>query len=89
MPYRTNLPRLMLVTDRRRIRGRELVPLVVQAARGGVGIVQLRERDLTNDEVCVILPISRRLHRRLLWLTMPIWGSLRNPCCSKRVSNIS
>ncbi len=55
MPYRTNLPRLMLVTDRRRIRGRELVPLVVQAARGGVGIVQLRERDLTDDEARAIL----------------------------------
>ena len=45
------LPRLMLVTDRRRTRGRPLVPLVASAVRGGVGWVQLRERDLPDDEL--------------------------------------
>jgi thiamine-phosphate pyrophosphorylase len=39
----------MLVTDRRRTRGRQLVPLVVEAVRGGVGIVQIRELDLADD----------------------------------------
>jgi thiamine-phosphate pyrophosphorylase len=43
------LPRLMLVTDRRRTRGRELVTLVAQAAQGGVGLVQVREPDLPDD----------------------------------------
>jgi thiamine-phosphate pyrophosphorylase len=41
----------MLVTDRRRTRGRQLVSLVAEAARGGVGIVQIRELDLPDDEL--------------------------------------
>lgn len=45
------LPRLMLVTDRRRTRGRELAALVAQAVAGGAGIVQLRETDLPDDEL--------------------------------------
>ena len=45
------LPRLMLVTDRHRTRGRKLVDLVVQAVRGGVGVVQVREPDLPDDEL--------------------------------------
>ncbi len=49
----------MLVTDRHRTRGRELVPLVAEAAGGGVGIVQLRERDLPDVEL-------RELVHRLL-----------------------
>lgn len=47
----TELPRLMLVTDRRRTRGRSLVPIVAEAVRGGVGLVQIRERDLPDDEL--------------------------------------
>ena len=45
------LPRLMLVTDRHRTRVRELVPLVTEAVAGGVGIVQVRERDLRDVEL--------------------------------------
>jgi thiamine-phosphate pyrophosphorylase len=41
----------MLVTDRRRTRGRELVRLVAQAVEGGVGMVQLREKDLADDRL--------------------------------------
>lgn len=44
-----SLPRLMLVTDRLRIRGRELARIVVDAVAGGVGIVQIREKDLADD----------------------------------------
>ena len=43
------LPRLMLVTDRAGTRGRDLVEVVAAAVRGGVGMVQVRERDLTDD----------------------------------------
>lgn len=49
--HRATLPRLMLVTDRLRTRGRDLVSLVAQAAKGGVGIVQVREKDLTADRL--------------------------------------
>ena len=44
-----NLPRLMLVTDRQRTRGRDLVRLVATAARGGVGWIQVREPGLADD----------------------------------------
>jgi len=43
------LPRLMLVTNRKGTRGRNLVEVVASAARGGVGMVQVRERDLADD----------------------------------------
>lgn len=56
------LPRLMLVTDRRRTRRRELTELVEQAVAGGVGIVQLREKDLPDDELRGLLD---RLRKRL------------------------
>jgi thiamine-phosphate pyrophosphorylase len=47
----SGLPRLLLVTDRRRTRGRDLVELVGRAVHGGVGWVQLREPDLPDDEL--------------------------------------
>jgi len=49
------LPRLLLVTDRRRTRGRDLVELVGRAAQGGVSWVQLREPDLPDDELRELL----------------------------------
>lgn len=55
-------PRLMLVTDRRRTRGREMVPLIAEAVAGGVGIVQLREKDLPDDELRGLLS---RIRERL------------------------
>jgi thiamine-phosphate pyrophosphorylase len=45
------LGRLMLVTDRHRTRRRDLVEIVARAAEGGVGLVQVRERDLTEDQL--------------------------------------
>jgi thiamine-phosphate pyrophosphorylase len=45
----------MLVTDRQRTRGRDLVDLVARAVRGGVGIVQVREPDLPDDELRELL----------------------------------
>jgi thiamine-phosphate pyrophosphorylase len=45
----------MLVTDRRRTRGRDLVRLVASAVRGGVGIVQVREPDLPDDELRLLV----------------------------------
>lgn len=48
----------MLVTDRRRLAGRELVDVVEQAVDGGVSMVQLREKDLPAGE---LLALARRL----------------------------
>jgi thiamine-phosphate pyrophosphorylase len=45
------LPRLMLVTDRHRTRGRDLVALVAKAAEGGLRMVQVREKGLTTDRL--------------------------------------
>ena len=60
------LPRLMLVTDRRRTRRRDLAEIVEQAVAGGVGIVQLREKDLTDDELRGLLDrIRKRLPGKL------------------------
>lgn len=56
----SRLPRLMLVTDRRRTRKRALPSLVAQAVAGGVGIVQLRERDLPDDELRGLLDRIRK-----------------------------
>ncbi len=49
------LPRLMLVTDRLETRARDLVDVVEAAVAGGVGLVQVRERDLPEPEVAVLL----------------------------------
>jgi thiamine-phosphate pyrophosphorylase len=45
------LPRLMLVTDRHGTGGRDLVDVVAAAVGGGVGLVQVRERDLPEAEL--------------------------------------
>jgi thiamine-phosphate pyrophosphorylase len=52
----------MLVTDRLATRGRDLVDVVGAAVAGGVGLVQVRERDLPEAEVEVLL---RRILERL------------------------
>lgn len=56
------LSRLMLVTDRLETRGRDLVDVVEAAVAGGVGLVQVRERDLPQAEVEALL---RRMLERL------------------------
>jgi thiamine-phosphate pyrophosphorylase len=45
----------MLVTDRRETGGRDLVDVVEASVAGGVGLVQVRERDLTDAEIEVLL----------------------------------
>jgi thiamine-phosphate pyrophosphorylase len=45
----------MLVTDRSATRGRDLVDVVEAAVVGGVGMVQVRERDLPEAEVEALL----------------------------------
>ena len=50
-----SLPRLMLVTDRHATGGRDLVDVVEAAVAGGVGLVQVRERDLAEAAVEALL----------------------------------
>jgi thiamine-phosphate pyrophosphorylase len=54
------LPRLMLVTDRRRTGGRDLVAVAGEAVQGGAGLVQLREKDLPEARLEEILVALRR-----------------------------
>lgn len=51
-------PRLYLVTDRGRTRGRPIEALVQAAVRGGVTAVQLREKECSPEE---FLSLARRL----------------------------
>jgi len=46
---------LYLVTDRHQTGGRPLVPLLDQAAAGGLRAVQVRERDLATPDLCALL----------------------------------
>jgi len=53
------VPCLMLITDRRRAGGADaLVDAVNEAIEGGVTAVQLREKDLSSEE---LIPLARRL----------------------------
>jgi len=45
---------LYLVTDRHQTSGRPLVPLLEQAAAGGLRAVQVRERDLATPDLCAL-----------------------------------
>jgi thiamine-phosphate pyrophosphorylase len=45
----------MLVTDRRATCGRDLVEVCAAAARGGVGVVQVREKDLDDAALDALL----------------------------------
>ncbi len=56
------VPRLMLVTDRQDTRGRDLVQIAVAAVRGGVDMVQVREKDLETAE---LLELASRIVRAL------------------------
>jgi thiamine-phosphate pyrophosphorylase len=51
---------LYLITDRRQTGGRPLTHIVRDALRGGVRAVQLREKDLSDDE---LLELARSLRR--------------------------
>jgi thiamine-phosphate pyrophosphorylase len=58
-----------LVTDRGLSRGRELVDVVLAAVRGGVTVVQLREKDASARET---LELGRALLARLRPLGVPL-----------------
>jgi thiamine-phosphate pyrophosphorylase len=58
-----------LVTDRSLARGRELVDVVLAAVRGGVTVVQLREKDASSREM---LELGRALLGRLRPLGVPL-----------------
>ena len=49
------LPRVMLVTDRHRTAGRDLAWCVERAVAGGVTLVQLREKDLSEKQYLELL----------------------------------
>ena len=51
-------PALCLVTDRRRCNGRRIEDVVAAAVEGGVGLVQLREKDMSASE---LYSLARRL----------------------------
>ncbi len=57
-----HLPRLMLVTDRQATRGRDLVDVVAAAVDGGLGFVQVREKDL---DAAAVRRLVERMRRRL------------------------
>ena len=61
-PGAGRLPRLMLVTDRHATGGRDLVEVVADAVGGGVELVQVRERELADDQLTALL---LRLQERL------------------------
>jgi thiamine-phosphate diphosphorylase len=58
-----NLPALCLVTDRLRCGGRPLEDVVSLAVEGGVGMVQLRERDLSADALIALAKRIREITR--------------------------
>src|SRR5690242_5081279 len=62
MPARPAVPRLHLVTNRHLCGERSLAPVVIAAARGGLGAVQLREKDLPPAE---LFPLARDLRQAL------------------------
>jgi thiamine-phosphate pyrophosphorylase len=62
MAARTAIPRLHLVTNRHLCGDRPLADVVAAAARGGVGAVQLREKDLPTAD---LLSLARDLRHAL------------------------
>ncbi len=61
--------RLYLVTDRGLIGDRDLETVVEQAVRGGVTVVQLREKDCSTRDV---IDLARRLKARLAPYEVPL-----------------
>lgn len=61
--------RLYLVTDRGLIGDRDLETVVEQAVRGGVTVVQLREKDFPTRD---FIELARRLMRRLEPFSVPL-----------------
>ena len=61
--------RLYLVTDRGLIGGRDLETVVERAVRGGVTVVQLREKECATRE---FIDLARRLKQRLAPYHVPL-----------------
>ena len=57
------IPRLMLVTDRRAVGRRDLAQVVEAAVAGGVDAVQVREKDLPDDELAALVERVREAVR--------------------------
>ena len=55
---------LYLVTDRTQTQGRDLLVVLEQALQGGVRAVQLREKDLSGNELFVLAEKTRKLCQR-------------------------
>ncbi len=55
------LPRLFLITDRTQALGRPLLDVVKAALEGGVGLIQLREKDLSGRELFSLAREMRKL----------------------------
>lgn len=63
------LPRLYVVTDRQQTAGRSLEAVIASVARGGAGMVQLREKDLNARE---LLALGGRLQHVLAPYGIPL-----------------
>jgi len=61
--------KLYLVTGHGTQQGRSVVDIAEQAVAGGVEIVQLREKDMSDEEMIVL---ARELHERLLPTGVPL-----------------
>jgi len=59
-----NLSPLYLITDRSQIKGRSLVDVVKTALEGGVRMIQLREKDLSGNELFNLARELRLLTRK-------------------------
>ena len=55
------LPKLFLITDRTQTLGRPLLDVVKAALEGGVGLIQLREKDLSGKELFDLARDMRKL----------------------------
>ena len=64
-----SIPRLYVVTDRQQTAGRPLEAVVAAAARGGAGMIQLREKDLTARE---LYDLGARLQSLLIPYGIPL-----------------
>ena len=62
-PRPSGVPRLMLVTDRRAVGRRDLAQVAGVAAAGGVDAVQVREKDLLDDELARLVERVQRAVR--------------------------
>ena len=63
------IPRLMLVTDRHTVGLRDLTQIVGAAVAGGVDAVQVREKDLPDDELTALVKrVQRTVQERAVVL---------------------